>query len=326
MRAAICHQFGGPEVVSIEEIDRPIPKNNEVLIRVKATSVNRTDCGFRAGEPKFARIIMGLTKPRYPILGCEFAGDIVEIGAAVTEFNIGDKVFGYCEDNYNFGGHGEYKAMNLKGMLATIPEKLSYLDVVAACEGGHYALHDLRCAKIGPGSRIVINGGTGGIGSAAIQLAKHMGAEIVATCRKQHFDIVKNLGASRIIDYESHDFTDVLRGEKFDAVFDAVGKSTFAKCKPLLVKGGRYISTELGPKAENPFLALWTKVFGDYRVLFPLPVMRQEDILYLRSLIVSGDYAPLIDKTYPFEDVAAAHEYVETGQKVGNVIIEYDVK
>lgn len=317
MKAAIYKQYGPPEVVRIEEVEKPVPKDNEVLIKIHATTVNRTDCGFRSAEYFISRFFSGLFKPKNQTLGNEFAGEIEAVGKNVTSFKPGDRVFGY--NDATFGAHAEYMIMAENGAMTTIPESLSYEEAAPLTEGGHYALCDIRAARIGKGQNVLINGATGAIGSAAVQLVKYFGASVTAVCGTKHLELVKSLGADEVIDYTQQDFTQL--DQQFDVVFDAVGKSSFGKCKPLLKKKGIYISTELGYMSQNPFLALITPLLGGKKVLFPIPLIRKEDVLFLKELAVAGKYKPVIDRHYPLEQIVDAHKYVETGQKIGNVVI-----
>ncbi len=317
MKAVIYEKYGPPEVLCIKDIAVPIPGDNDVLIKVHATTVNRTDCGFRSAEYFIVRFFSGLIRPKNKILGNEFAGEIEAIGKNVKLFKPGDKVFGY--NDTKFGAHAEYMVMDEKDSITTMPSALTYEESAPITEGAHYALCDIRAAKIRSGQNILINGATGAIGSAAVQLVKYLGAEVTAVCDTKHIELVKSLGADEVIDYTKQDFT---RIEKtFDVVFDAVGKSSFGKCKPLLRKGGIYMSTELGYMSQNPFLALITPLLGGKKVLFPIPTITKDDVIFLKGLVEAGHYKPVIDRRYPLEQIIDAHKYVETGQKIGNVVI-----
>ena len=320
MRAIVNTKYGPPEVVKLMDVDKPVPKNNEVLIRVYATTVNRTDCGFRSAEYFISRFFSGLFRPKFRTLGNEFAGQIEAIGKDVTSFKTGDKVFGY--NDTRFGAHAEYMVMDENGALTTMPEGLTYEEAAPITEGGHYALCDIRAAKVKSGQKVLINGATGAIGSAAVQIVKFLGATVTAVCDTKNIDLVKSLGADVVIDYKKEDFTKI--PQTFDVVFDAVGKSSFGKCKPLLTKRGIYISTELGYMSQNPFLALITPILGGKKVLFPIPTISKEDVLFLRDLVEKGKYKPVIDRSYPLEQIVDAYRYVETGQKTGNVVITVD--
>lgn len=320
MKAIVYTKYGPPEVAQLTEIKKPVPKHNEVLIKVHASTVNRTDCGFRSANYFISRFFSGLFAPRNKVLGCEFAGEVEAIGKDVTSFKPGDRVFGFNDSR--FGGHAEYMTMPESEALATIPEATSYQVAAAATEGSHYALVNIRAAKVSSGQQVLVNGATGAIGSAAVQLLKHFGVTVTAVCHASHLDLIKSLGADEVIDYTRQDFTTIQRlHNQFDVVFDAVGKSSFGKCKPLLKPKGIYMSTELGPRYENPFLALLTPLTGGKKLLFPLPTITKEDVLFLKELLATGKFKPVIDRTYTLDQIVEAYQYVETGQKVGNVII-----
>ncbi|GAA4380430.1 NAD(P)-dependent alcohol dehydrogenase [Hymenobacter koreensis] len=304
-------------MVQVLEVDRPVPKDHEVLIRVHAATVNRTDCGFRRAEYFVSRLFSGLLRPKNHILGNEFAGVIDAVGAQVKTLKKGDRVFGYNDST--FGAHAEYMVMDAEGAMATIPEGLTFEEAAPITEGAHYALGNIRAAKVSSGHQVLVNGATGGIGSAAVQLAKNFGAQVTAVCHTRSLDLVKCLGADRVIDYTQEDFTAI--EQPFDFVFDAVGKSSFGQCKPLLRKHGVYISTELGKNGENVFMALAAPVLGNKKVLFPLPSISQQDVQFLKELVVAGKYKPVIDRCYALEQIVEAYRYVETGQKIGNVVI-----
>jgi len=317
MKASINTKYGPPEVVKIMEVDKPIPKDNEALIKVHATTVNRTDCGFRSAEYFISRFYSGLFKPRNKILGNEFAGEIEAIGKEVTLFKTGNKVFGY--NDTRFGAHAEYMIMAEDQPIATMPGNLTYEEAAPITEGAHYALCDIRAAKVKSGQKVLINGASGGIGSAAVQLLKYFGTEVTAICGTKNVELIKSLGADVVIDYTKQDFTKL--NQTFDFIFDSVGKSSFGQCKPLLNKNGIYISTELGKYSENIFLALVTPVLGGKKVLFPVPTISKEDVLFLKELVETGKYKPVIDRKYKFDQIAEAYRFVETGQKTGNVVI-----
>ncbi len=313
-------QYGPPDVLRVIETPRPEPKDDEVLVRVRASSVNRTDCGFLRAKPFVVRFFAGLTKPRRNVLGCEFAGEVEAAGKNVTRFSVGDRVFGF--DDGGWGGHAEYKAVSESRMIATIPPGLDYEQAAVSTEGAHYALTYVRALHVGPGTRVLLHGATGAIGSAAVQLLKHAGAFVIATSDTPNVGLVQSLGADVVVDREQEDFTKL--DERVDLVFDAVGKSSFGACKQLLGDGGIYASTDLGPRAQNPPLALLGPIFrmvGAKRVAFPLPKANTEIVEFLRDLLERGAFAPVIDRTYTLDDIVEAFRYVETGQKVGNVVI-----
>lgn len=317
MKAIIHTRYGPPEVLQLKEVPKPTPKDNEVLIKVHTTTVNRTDCGFRSAEYFISRFFSGLLKPNNQILGNEFAGEIEATGKEVKSFKPGDKVFGY--NDTTFGAHAQFMVMTEGAAITTMPASITYEEAAPITEGGHYALCDIRAAKIRSGQKVLVNGATGAIGSAAVQLINYFGAEVTAVCNTQNVNLVKSLGAHQVIDYTQQDFTKL--DTQFDVVFDAVGKSSFGKCKPLLRKGGIYMSTELGYMSQNPFLALITPLIGGKKVLFPLPTISKKDVEFLKELVENKKFKPVIDRYYPLEQVLEATRYVETGQKTGNVVI-----
>lgn len=318
MKAAVYTQYGAPEVVQIKEIDKPITKPNEVLVKVYSSTVNRTDAGFRSAEYFISRFWSGLFKPKNTVLGSEFAGIIEEIGVDVTSFKIGDKVFGFNDKTW--GGHAEYLTINENDAVALMPTNSSFNEAAAITEGAHYALNDIKAAKINVGDNVLVYGATGAIGSAAVQLLKYFGANVTAVCNTKNVDLVKSLGADTIIDYQTQDFTQTIT--KFQFIFDAVGKSFFKQCKPLLLANGIYISTELGKNGENVFYALFTAKSKGKKVLFPIPVINKEIVEFLGKLVTEGKFKPIIDRAYKLEQIVEAYNYVATGQKTGNVILK----
>jgi NADPH:quinone reductase-like Zn-dependent oxidoreductase len=317
MKAAVRTKYGPPDVVRIEDVEKPAIKDGEVLIQVRATTVNRTDCGYRGGKPALIRLFAGVPKPRATVLGTEFAGVVTAVAIGVTALRVGDRVFGYCEGR--FGAHAEYMSMPAHGAIATIPANMSFEEAAPSTEGSHYALGIIRAAKIGSGQHVLVYGATGAIGSAAVQLLRNVGANVTAVCGTEHLELVRGLGANRVVDYTAEDFTK--DPQTYDVIFDAVGKSAFGRCKHMLTPRGIYVSTELGPKGQNPFLALATPLFRRRRVLFPLPRNDNGMAQHFKGLIESGAFRPVIDRRYPLDEIADAYRYVETGQKVGNVVV-----
>jgi NADPH:quinone reductase-like Zn-dependent oxidoreductase len=320
MKAAVHTRYGRPDVVRISEVEKPTPKDNEVLVKVHATTVNRTDCACRAAKPFFMRFFTGLTRPRATVLGSEFAGIVEAVGSGVTSFKVGDRVFGYNEGP--FGAHAEYLSISEDGSLATMPANMTYEAAAPSTEDSHYALAHIRAAKIRSGQDVLVYGATGAIGSAAVQLLKSLSANVTAVCDTDNVELVRGLGADRVIDYTAEDFTK--DEQAYDVVLDSVGKSSFSKCKRLLKPSGIYISSELGPLAQNPFLALIAPLHGGKKVLFPIPKHDQEMIGYFGELLESGEFRPVIDRTYPLDRIVEAYRYVETGQKTGNVVISLE--
>ena len=320
MKAAVHTRYGPPDVVRILEVDKPAAKDNEVLVKVHATTVNRTDSGLRAAKPFINRFFTGLRRPRVTVLGNEFAGEVEAVGGGVRSFEIGDRVFGY--NGTRFGAHAEYLAMPEDGSLATLPANSTYEEAAPSTEGSHYALSLIRKAKIHSGQDVLVNGATGAIGSAAVQLLKHLDANVTAVCATEHLELVRGLGADRVIDYTADDFTK--DEQRYDVVLDAVGKSSFGRCKRLLKPGGIYLSSDLGPLAQNPILALITPLLRGRRVGFPIPRDDQEMARYFKGLLESGAFRPVIDRWYRLDQIVEAYTYVETGQKIGNVVISVE--
>ena len=317
MRAVVHDKYGPPEVLRLEEVERPVPKDDEVLIKVHATTVNRTDTGLRSAEYFISRFLTGLLRPRRKIPGTELAGEVVAIGPAVTEFEVGDHVFGVSASTA--GAHAEFICLRESAPLAHMPTGLPFEEAAAVADGVILALSYLRRVDLRKSPKIVIYGASGSIGTAGVQLAKHFGADVTAVCNTKNVELVRSLGADRVIDYTQEDFTK--NGETYDFIFDAVGKLWFKRCRGSLKPGGIYGSTDLGPYSQNPFLALWTSRIGDKKVLFPIPRYTKKDVLLVKELIEAGKYRAVIDRRYPLEDVVEANRYVETGQKTGNVVL-----
>ena len=321
MKAAVHTRYGPPDVVRIAEVDKPTVTDHEVLVKVHATTVNRTDCGFRAAKPFIVRFFTGLTRPRVAVLGGEFAGVVEAVGGGVTAFTAGDRVFGFSEGR--FGAHAEYLVMPQDGALATMPANTTFEQAAPSTEGSHYALSYIRAAKIRSGQHVLVNGATGAIGSAAVQLIRSLGASVTAVCGAPHAELVRGLGADRVIDNTAGDFTQ--DEQTYDVVFDAVGKSSFGRCRRLLKPRGIYLSSDLGPLSQNPLLALITPLLGGRKVMFPVPPKHdQEGVRQFRDLIQAGTFRPVIDRRYPLDQIVEAYRYVETGQKIGNVVISVD--
>jgi NADPH:quinone reductase-like Zn-dependent oxidoreductase len=318
MRAVVHDRYGPPEVLHIEDIERPVPKDDEVLIRIHATTVNRTDCALRAAEPFFSRFITGVRRPRQRVLGSEFAGDVVTVGAAVTEFEVGDWVFG--EKPWKFGAHADYICMQQSAALARMPKGATFDEAAAVCDGAILAINCLRPAKVRSGQSILVYGASGAIGTAGVQIAKALGAHVTAVCSTPNLELVRSLGADEVIDYTRTDFTK--NGQTYDAIFDAVGKHSFAGCKGSLKPGGVYLPTD---GMRNLALAAWTSRVGDRKVIFDLPPkFTRKDVVMLAELMEAGKYRAVIDRRYPLEQVVDATKYVETHQKVGNVVMTLD--
>ncbi|HRE46359.1 MAG TPA: NAD(P)-dependent alcohol dehydrogenase, partial [Aggregatilineales bacterium] len=316
--AMITTAYGSPDVLQKQEVAKPTPKDNEVLIAVRAASVTPSDSAFRKGEPFIVRLLYGLRKPRLSIGGVEFAGDVTAVGSAVTSFKVGDAVFGMSPDH--FGAHAEYMTLAENKPMIGKPAHLAYEDAVAITDGATTALTFLRnVAQIKPGQKVLINGASGAVGAAAVQLTKQFGAEVTGVCSTANVALVKSLGADHVIDYTREDFTHQ-RG-RYDVIYDAVGKNSFKRCKRALTKKGIYMTTV--PTLGVMFQMLWTGLFGGKKVKFTPAGLKQnkENLIFLAGLVEAGSLRPVIDRCYPLEALAEAQRYVETGKKKGNVIV-----
>ncbi len=320
MKAVICDKYGPPGLLQLREVDKPVPNDNEVLIKVHAATVNRTDCAAIRAIPFFTRIVTGLFKPKKKITGTEFAGEIEALGSNVTLFRIGDRVYGFNETGS--GSHAEYMTISEVGALTTIDGEMTYEQAAASTEGAYYAYNFVNKVNLKTGQKVLVNGAAGAIGSAAVQLLKHFGASITAVCRLENFELVRSLGADELIDYTREDFTE--GDQVYSFIFDTVGKSSFFKCRHLLEPGGVYISSELGCMAQNLFLTLTTPIFGGKKVRFPLPTDCRGTVHFVKKLIEEREFKAVIDGVYPLEQIIEAFEYVETGQKTGNVVISME--
>jgi NADPH:quinone reductase-like Zn-dependent oxidoreductase len=317
MRAVLYDRYGPPEVLRLEEVQRPVPRDNEVLIKVHASTVNRTDTGLRSAEYFISRFLTGLLRPRRRIPGTELAGEVVAVGPAVTEFQVRDHVFGVSARTA--GAHAEFISLPENAPLAHMPNGMTFEDAAAVPDGVILALSYLRRVDLRKRRKILIYGASGSIGTAGVQLARYFDADVTAVCDTRNGELVRSLGADRVIDHRKEDFTK--NGETYDFIFDAVGKLSFKRCRSSLKPGGIYGSTDLGPYSQNPFLALWTKWIGDKKLVFPIPRYTKEDVVFVKELVEAGKYRAVIDRRYPLEDVVEANRYVETGQKTGNVVL-----
>ena len=317
MKAVVYTKYGSPDVLQLKEVEKPVPKDNEVLIKIIATTVNRTDCGFRQPEYLIVRLVGGLFKPKRMILGSELAGIVSATGKNVKTFTQGDAVFGLS--TFNFGAHAEYICIAEEKSITTKPVNKSFNEAAAVCDGGFLALAFIKKIDFTNSPNILVNGASGSIGSASVQLAKYFGAKVTAVCNTKDFELLKSLGADEVIDYIKEDFTQ--NRQQYDVVIDAVGKSSYFRCRKILKPKGIYISTELGYLSQNIFLALLTPLFGGKKVFFPIPKDTKEDIVFLKELMETGKYKAVIDRIYPFEELIEATRYVEIGEKVGNVVI-----
>jgi NADPH:quinone reductase-like Zn-dependent oxidoreductase len=315
VKAVVHDKYGPPDVLRVEEVERPVPADDEVLVRVHVTTVTRSDCGWRGPHPFFSRVFTGLRRPKFRTLGMEFAGLVEETGSAVTEFAAGDRVFGVRST----GANAEYLCVRESRGLAHIPEGVGFEEAAAGVDGGCIALECLRRGGDLAGKRILIYGASGSIGTAGVQLAKHFGAHVTAVCNTKNVELVRSLGADEVVDYLREDFTE--NGETYDVIFDAVGKHSFRRARRSLREGGTFVETDLGFMWHVPLLALASRWIGDKRVTIPIPSYSKDDVLLLKELLAAGTYRAVVDRRYPLEDVVEATRYVETGQKTGNVVL-----
>jgi NADPH:quinone reductase-like Zn-dependent oxidoreductase len=321
MKAITYTKYGPPEVLQLSEVEKPAPQDNEVLIKIQAAVVTHADCAARQGSPFAARLAFGLLKPKKSILGTEFAGEIEAVGRQVTRFKPGDRIF--AATGADFGAHAEYICLPEDGALAIKPANMSFGEAAAICEGGLAALPFLRDkGRLQPGQQVLINGASGSVGTAAVQLAKYFGAKVTGVCGAKNVELVQSLGADRVIDYAKEDFTRA--GQAYDIIFDAVAKSSFARCKGALKPGGRYLVTV--PTLAIFWQMLWTSKVGRKRAIITFTGLRPanekvKDMLLLTELIEAGKIKAIIDRRYGLEQMAEAHRYVETGHKRGNVVI-----
>ncbi|GAA1602529.1 NAD(P)-dependent alcohol dehydrogenase [Catellatospora bangladeshensis] len=317
MRAVVHTAFGSPDVLRLTEVDTPVPGERDVLIRVAATTVTSAECAMRRGEPRWGRVIIGFTRPRRRLrtLGMELAGDVVAVGARVTRFRPGDRVFGFT--GFGLGAYADYKAMPERGSLAAMPANVGYPQAAAAVDGATTALFFLRDrARLQPGQRVLVIGASGSIGTYAVQLARHLGAHVTAVCGTRNVELVTSLGADRVIDYTAEDFT--ATGDTYDVVFDTVGRSSFTRCRRVLAPRGCYLPTT---GLHHLPLSWWTALRGGPRVVTGMSVSKNEALVYIRDLIEQDRLRIVIDRTYPLADIVEAHRYVDSGHKTGNVVV-----
>ncbi|MDG6773250.1 NAD(P)-dependent alcohol dehydrogenase [Thiomicrorhabdus sp. ZW0627] len=320
MKAIVWTAYGAPDVLQMQEVETPVPKENEVLVKILATTVETGDCEMRRYHMHnrllyIMRPLFGLFKPRIKILGQQLAGEVEAVGQKVTRFKPGDPVFGV--PNFSFGTYAEYKCLKETAPLSIKPDNLSFEEACCVPVGGTNALHFLKIANIQPGESVLIYGSTGTIGTYAVQLAKHFGAEVTAVCSSMKTDLVKSLGADHVIDYTKEDFTQVNR--HYDVIFDTIGKSPFSWCLDSLKPHGRYLLAN--PTVSELARGIWTNLIGNKRILTKLAKYTQDDLEYLKALMEDGKLRTVIDRVYPLEEIAEAHRYVEQRHKTGNVVI-----
>ena len=320
MKAIVATKYGSPDVLQIKEVAKPVPREDEILVKVHATTVSVGDTRMRSFTvpPMFwlpGRLAIGITKPRNPVFGFDLAGEVEAVGQNVTRFKIGDPVFASAF-GVNFGAHAEYKCLPEDGIVAIKPTNLTYEEAAAVPLGGNTALNFLRAGNIQSGQKVLINGASGSVGTYAVQLAKTFGAEVTGVCSSTNLELVKSLGADKVIDYTQEDFTQ--NGQTYDIIFDAVGTTTFSQCQRSLKDKGTYLHTVMVLSGVKGF---WYSMTTGKQVVGGTPPEQAENLVFLKELIEAGEIRPVIDRFYPLEQIAEAHRYVDTGHKKGNVVI-----
>lgn len=322
MKAVVYERYGPPDVLRVDDVARPVPRADEVLVQIRAATVNRLDCHTREANRSngrvvslLSRMVSGLRVPRRQILGTEFAGEVAAVGAGVTEFSVGDQVFG--NTGVRFGTHAEFTCVPERSLISHKPAGTTFEEAAAVSDGALNALWCLRGAHLEAGQRILVYGASGAIGTAAVQLARYFGADVTAVCGTKNLELVRSLGAGKVMDYTREDFANA--GETYDVIFDAVGKLSFRHCRESLRSGGSYAATD---GFRNLFLAPWTRRFGDTRVVFRIPPRyTKQDLQFIKELMETGRYRAVIDRSFLLEDIIEATQYVETQQKTGNVVL-----
>lgn len=319
MQSAFRRGYGPPNVLDVRELPTPVPGPGQILVRVRAATVNRTDCGALLGAPYIYRFFVGWPQPRAVATGTDFAGEIAAMGSGVTRFSVGERVMGF--DDNNLGSHAEYLLVSDQCPMAQIPDGIPFDVAAASMEGAHYARTFMTGVPLEAGQQVLVYGATGAIGSAVVQLLHARGVHVTAVCAAEHHAAIRERGAERVYEYRKGEWLTALAGERFAVVLDAVGKSTFGVCRQLLEPRGLYLSSELGPGAQNVWYALAAPLMRGQKVRFPIPKDIPRTLEAVVPLLAAGKFRPLIDRHYPLADLRAAFEYAASGQKVGNVVL-----
>lgn len=317
MKAAVREKYVEYKDIQVKDIPKPNIAPDQILVRVRATTVNRTGCALVNGKPLIMRFFIGFFTPKLKVLGTDFAGEVVEVGDQAKDYKVGDRVMGFEDEGMST--HAEYVAVSIDEPILHMPDNLNFVEAAACQEATHYAYCWLKDKKITSQHHVLVNGATGAIGTATTQFLKYYGATVTAVGNTKNIELLKNLGADKIFNYETEDFLEDT--ERYDLIIDAVGKSTFGKCKHLLKEKGVYISSELGPWIQNPLLAIYTRRSKGKKVEFPIPAKIASSIKFVKKLVLEGKYKPVIDRTYTLEEVREAYEYVASGEKTGNVVM-----
>jgi 2-desacetyl-2-hydroxyethyl bacteriochlorophyllide A dehydrogenase len=318
MKAAVYTQYGPPEVLKVKEVEKPTPKQNEILLRIKATAVNSGDWRLRKADPFAVRFLFGLIRPKINILGSVFSGEVENVGEGVKDFKVGDFVFGHTD--LSFGSYAEYKCLPENASIALKPSNISHNEAAVIPFGGVTALHFIKKAMIKPGQKVLVIGASGAVGSAAIQLAKSFGADVTGVCSSTNIALVKSIGADKVIDYTKKDFTK--NGETYDVIFDAVNAISISRSIKSLTKDGIMILSAAG--MSEMIQGLWISMINSKRIMTGVISHNKTDIVFIKELIEAGKYKPVVDRTYSLEQIAEAHAYVEKGHKKGNVAINIE--
>jgi NADPH:quinone reductase-like Zn-dependent oxidoreductase len=312
MKAVVYDRYGPPEVLRVADVPQPVPQADEVLVRVRASTVSQTDCHMRRAQPYFWRFMLGLRRPKRRIIGQEFAGKVEAVGGAVTEFDVGDRVFGM-----RISAHAEYVCVREARIVAHMPTGMSFEEAAAVPDGAYQGLLAMRAGGVQEGTTILVYGASGSCGTACVQLAKHFGAHVTAACNTRNVDLVRSLGADEVLDYTRGEFPD--QATTYDVFIDAVGKRrSFFRNRRFLSPGGIFVPTDGMPNIV--FAQLFSRV-GKKRMRFPYTALQKEGLLFVKQLLEEGHYRPVVDRVYPLEDVVEAHRYVDSWQKAGNVVL-----